>query len=583
MRKPHAVLTATFLLFTGTAQAAVTGHLRFDPEGLAGADSEGRIYLYAPEPARRGSSIAHWDRVASPNLLMEPSINTDLPAGEPDLAADLMHDIGWPAGTLDYAVHAWGVTAASPHSGLFDPRPFAGVPGNPATTLGEARRNVFEAMMDVWAERLGSRVRVEVLVGFAALPCIEGVGAVLGSAGPRRFYVNVPGLPRSNVAYPVALASALTGEKLAGPIELGWGDIVILINSEIDEGCLGEGTSFYYGLDGNEPPGTFDLAAVALHELTHGLGFTNLTDETTGERAFVPSIYSTLTLDTTTGRTWDELVTREERARSAVNTRQVVWNGPAVTSRTAEVLAKGRPVVEVDSGDFTAKLTAAPAEFGAALDEEGLRGPITCFVDDDATPSIFDGCAAPADPRALQGKIALVDRGGCDFTQKARHAQDAGALAVLVANDRSDTPTALGGSDPAVTIPVLGIGRHDGTRLREAACPGQAVTLAGGRFEVSVDWHEDGASKRAVGHRLTPSSAWFSFFSPDNPELMVKVVDACGLDGFGSYWFFAAGTADAGVEITVGDKSSGEVRRYTKEAGRPFEPIRDTRAFDTCP
>jgi hypothetical protein len=51
------------------------------------------------------------------------------------------------------------------------------------------------------------------------------------------------------------------------------------------------------------------------------------------------------------------------------------------------------------------------------------------------------------------GKIALVDRGTCGFTIKVKNAQDAGAIAVLVADNTPATPPAgPGGVDPSVTI-----------------------------------------------------------------------------------------------------------------------------------
>jgi hypothetical protein len=50
--------------------------------------------LYAPNPVQSGSSIYHYDTVASPNLLMEPFINSSLDA-HLDLTDDLMVDVGW--------------------------------------------------------------------------------------------------------------------------------------------------------------------------------------------------------------------------------------------------------------------------------------------------------------------------------------------------------------------------------------------------------------------------------------------------------------------------------------------------------
>jgi hypothetical protein len=60
----------------------------------AGANPAGRALLNAPNPVVTGSSISHWDPIAFPNLLMEPSINSDLTHGV-DLTRQEMIDIGW--------------------------------------------------------------------------------------------------------------------------------------------------------------------------------------------------------------------------------------------------------------------------------------------------------------------------------------------------------------------------------------------------------------------------------------------------------------------------------------------------------
>jgi hypothetical protein len=67
----------------------------------AGADPNGFALLNAPNPVQLGSSISHWDPIASPNLLMEPAINADLThTGDMTLAE--VRDIGWyPDADLD--------------------------------------------------------------------------------------------------------------------------------------------------------------------------------------------------------------------------------------------------------------------------------------------------------------------------------------------------------------------------------------------------------------------------------------------------------------------------------------------------
>lgn len=66
-----------------------------DPSRQAGTN-QGLVRLYAPGVVALGSSISHFDTVASPNLLMEPFINSDLrSATNLDLTPALMQDVGW--------------------------------------------------------------------------------------------------------------------------------------------------------------------------------------------------------------------------------------------------------------------------------------------------------------------------------------------------------------------------------------------------------------------------------------------------------------------------------------------------------
>jgi hypothetical protein len=77
---------------------SVTVSWSVDPVRIAGADSAGRPLLYTPAALAPGSSVSHWDVAATPNLLMEPSINPDLGTSlvaPNDLTLPLLKDIGW--------------------------------------------------------------------------------------------------------------------------------------------------------------------------------------------------------------------------------------------------------------------------------------------------------------------------------------------------------------------------------------------------------------------------------------------------------------------------------------------------------
>jgi hypothetical protein len=81
-------------LKTALASGQVFVSLGIDKTQFAGADRFFRALLYAPNPVIQGSSISHFDTIATPNLLMEPAISPDLPHGV-DLTLQQMTDIGW--------------------------------------------------------------------------------------------------------------------------------------------------------------------------------------------------------------------------------------------------------------------------------------------------------------------------------------------------------------------------------------------------------------------------------------------------------------------------------------------------------
>ena len=109
------------------------------------------------------------------------------------------------------------------------------------------------------------------------------------------------------------------------------------------------------------------------------------------------------------------------------------------------------------------------------------------------------------------------------------------------------------------------------------------VLLSEGRFEVQVSWNTALEQDVATGFTLSDDTAYFTFFNPDNVEVVVKVLNACGLQPFDNFWVFAAGLTDVGVEVRVTDLVSGERQFYDNFLGTPFNPIQDTGSFETCP
>lgn len=121
--------------------------------------------------------------------------------------------------------------------------------------------------------------------------------------------------------------------------------------------------------------------------------------------------------------------------------------------------------------------------------------------------------------------------------------------------------------------------------LPDATCVSTPSHLClGNRFLVYGDWvvpsQERNGYMRALS--VTGDSGLFWFFSPDNVEVITKVLNACQ-DPFNHFWVFASGLTNVEVNMHVDDTVSGQTRLYRNAAGTAFPPIQDTSAFATCP
>jgi plastocyanin len=118
-----------------------------------------------------------------------------------------------------------------------------------------------------------------------------------------------------------------------------------------------------------------------------------------------------------------------------------------------------------------------------------------------------------------------------------------------------------------------------------AACvdDDNTMCLNGDRFRVETAWETSNPTQTGIGHRveLTSDTGYFWFFTSTNVEMVVKVLNACGLNS--RYWVFAGGLTNVKVVITVTDSQTGKIVTYVNPPNTQFQPIQDTGAFATCP
>ena len=106
-----------------------------------------------------------------------------------------------------------------------------------------------------------------------------------------------------------------------------------------------------------------------------------------------------------------------------------------------------------------------------------------------------------------------------------------------------------------------------------------------GRFKAEIEWAAfDGSSGRGQAFEIgLRDSGLFYFFGEDNIEMLLKVLDACNLEGFNSYWVFYAATTNVEFTLTITDTANGATKVYGNALGNPAAPVLDTGAFMTCP
>ena len=110
-----------------------------------------------------------------------------------------------------------------------------------------------------------------------------------------------------------------------------------------------------------------------------------------------------------------------------------------------------------------------PAGFGGPFLPAPLTEDLVVIEDDDAGASTDpnDGCDNITNAGALNGKIAVIRRGECEFGFKSLAAQNAGAVAVIIVNNVAGATILMGGgvNGGSVTIPVFMVDNINGEAI----------------------------------------------------------------------------------------------------------------------
>ena len=144
--------------------------------------------------------------------------------------------------------------------------------------------------------------------------------------------------------------------------------------------------------------------------------------------------------------------------------------------------------------------------WGASLDAAYVFGEMVLVNDGSATPTL--ACNPLTNSSQINGKIAVAQRGSCDFSSKAFNAQTAGAIALIIINNQVNAPAALGAGTNAgnVTIPVVMITQAQGANLLTALQNNQTSTALLGKqnewiqsFEIANETFNTGNNNGYTG------------------------------------------------------------------------------------
>lgn len=249
--------------------------------------------------------------------------------------------------------------------------------------------------------------------------------------------------------------------------------------SSMDEPSGGTGLNFDFSFNLNNTPAQNQDAAVtnlfytanAIHDITYRYGFTeaagNFQQNNYGNGGFQNDYVQAEAMD---GDGFNNAQWSAGPEGSRGRLEMFLWNRDAGGQRVVNV---SEPVIA--SGLYNAGL----ANFGPPISNTPVSGEVVIVDDGINNPLSSDGCESNfINGSELNGKIALVDRGGCDFELKTSYAESYGAIAVIICDFNSEPAPVLGVPGvPNPNIPTVRIGSIDCEKIRVHAGSGLQISL----------------------------------------------------------------------------------------------------------
>ncbi len=168
----------------------------------------------------------------------------------------------------------------------------------------------------------------------------------------------------------------------------------------------------------------------------------------------------------------------------------------------------------------------------------------------DATVGDSLGCNALTNGVDIAGKIAVVYRGDCEFGKKAKNAQDAGAVGVIIVNNIPGPPVGMAGGTfgAQVTVPTVMVSNVTGQMLADAALTDDVVVFIGnkiGRFANDISFYQKDVRRPITYGNIQALSQNASEFSTEmgawifnygvNPQYNITLEAVVTFDGVTKY------------------------------------------------
>ncbi len=167
----------------------------------------------------------------------------------------------------------------------------------------------------------------------------------------------------------------------------------------------------------------------------------------------------------------------------------------------------------IENGSLAGDYSASGSGFGEPLSATPITSNLVLTTD--SSPDLNDACNALTNAGQINGSIAIIRRGGCQFGVKVLAVENAGAIAAIVVNNEpGDTFTmGPGTAGSQVNIPSIMVSQADGEAIINALLNGEIINatlvnngpyLIDGDFDNGIVAHEYG---HGISNRLTGGPA----------------------------------------------------------------------------